>query len=672
MRHRKIVWGWRGICLPTSALAIVLGPLLVWAQETSTPDDAIEELLVVGRQLEETIPLDLREYGNRVEVITAAEIELAGFNDLSQLLQMKVPGLYLAPKNGAFDYMNCSLQGSRCQDVLWLIDGVRINNRLYNSTSPLDTVPAHIVERVEVLYGGQGIFYGTQSVAGVVNVVTKSFSQKPVGSISIGADENDALHVNFDYRTSIGAHKFVVYASKDDADGFQPFATQEYQPSGTDRQRSYDVFTAGIKYSYSFSDNSRLTFHYHRTDNEVDWAAPANRARSFNERIEDLATVKWDYSLSEDVEIFVKGYYHNWDSHWTQINNELDANGQLTGNRVVVSDREFWGYEDYGVTAMARIISDHGFNYVVGYERQSFSGQDQVLLIGDQTEHTNAAFAQIRTNADLMEKTRVALGVRHNRPSGEGNVTVWNLSGQHDFNDGLYARATVGTSFRFPDAWQLYGNDPCCTLGNPDLEGEKSTNYNLAAGGRVKSTIPVSWEVILFTREVEDLIGSANGVRVNSDSIVDFDGWEVTLGLELTDAIRATFDYTSTDASAAGSSEQITDIPESIVKVSLSFLPRARPYEVDISLLHVADIYDSVSGGIGRVEHGNYTVLDLGGAYYLGDDRSHRLSVRLENAMDEDYAASLGRAFMDSDGSPYAYRNLGTPRTVKVAYTYRF
>ena len=100
-------------------------------------DVAIEEELIVIGILEETIPLQLSKYGNRIKIITADEIELGGFNDLSQSLQMLVPGLYVAPKNGAFDYMNCSLQGSRCQDILWLIDGVRINNRLYNSTSPL-------------------------------------------------------------------------------------------------------------------------------------------------------------------------------------------------------------------------------------------------------------------------------------------------------------------------------------------------------------------------------------------------------------------------------------------------------------------------------------------------------------------------------------------------------
>jgi vitamin B12 transporter len=658
--------------LLTAVLAIVLSPEIVGAQEGSDVDKAIEEMIVVGNQMEETIPLDLREYGNRVQVISAEEIELAGFNDLSQLLQMKVPGLYLAPKNGAFDYMSCSLQGSRCQDVLWLIDGVRINNRLYNSTSPLDTVPAHIVERVEVLYGGQGIFYGTQSVAGVVNVVTKAFGRGPAGSVSIGADENDAVHVNFDYRTSIGDHNFVVYASKDNADGFQPFAAQDYQASGTDRARGYDVFTVGMKYAYRFNDRSHVTFHYHLTENEVDWAAPANRASSFNERSEDLVTVKWEYTVSENVELFVKGYFHDWDSHWTQIDNELDINGQLTGNQVVISDREYWGYEDYGVTAMARIGSDYGLDYVAGYEHQRFSGSDQVLLIADQTEHVNAAFVQVRTNADLMEKTRIALGARHNQPSGEGHVTVWNLSGQHDFNPSLYTRATVGTSFRFPDAWQLYGNDPCCTLGNPDLEGEQSTNYNVAIGGQTEMTFPVSWELIWFTREVDGLIGSANGIRINSDAVVDFDGWEFTVGLTLTDSISATIDYTSTDATAAGSAEQIVDIPESTLKASFSYLPRDLPYEIDMSLVHIGDIYDSVSGGIGRVEHGNYTVFDIGGAYYPGESRSHRLSLRLENVFDENYASSLGRAFADSDGSSYAYRNLGTPRTVKVAYTYRF
>ena len=146
----------RVLALLAAASWLAAAALAEETREAEEPD-FVEEVIVWGDRVEETIPLDLRQFGNRVEVITAEELQRGGFNDVAQGLQMKVPGLYLSPKNGAFDYVGCSLQGSRCQDILWLIDGVRINNRLYNSTSPLDTVPAHMVERIEVLYGGQGI-----------------------------------------------------------------------------------------------------------------------------------------------------------------------------------------------------------------------------------------------------------------------------------------------------------------------------------------------------------------------------------------------------------------------------------------------------------------------------------------------------------------------------------
>ncbi len=630
-----------------------------------------EELIVVG-SLEETLPLQLSQYGNRIEVITAEQIDLAGFNDLSQSLQMLVPGLYLAPKNGAFDYMNCSLQGSRCQDILWLIDGVRINNRLYNTTSPLDTVPAHMVERVEVLYGGQGIFYGTQSVGGVVNVVTKAFANETGGAVSMGFDENDGSHFSGDIRGSSGPHQFVFYASYDDADGFRPFSTDDYQPSGTDRDRGYQIATVGAKYRVDLNAASVLSLMYHRTDNEVEWASPANRARSFNEREEDLLTLKLDHELSDNIKFLLKAYYHDWDSLWTRLDNELDGSGQLTGNVVIVSDEEYWGYEDYGLTAITELAGAHGFDYSMGFDHQRYSGKDDVLLIADDTEDVSAFFAQVRTNSDLLENTRLALGVRYNKPSGEGDVTVWNLSGQHYLTGNLYLRGTLGTSFRSPDAWQLYGNDPCCTQGNPDLEGEDSENANVALGGRFDLAQGLNWEVIAFKRRVDNLIGSSNGIRINSDTEIDFDGFEVSLALQASESLSIGVDYTDTNAEAENSSDQITDIPKSIVKLNLLYQSSEVPFEFSGAMTRIGDLYDSVSGGIGRVEHGGYTVVDLGAAYYFGNDRRHRLNVRLENALDENYGSSLGRAFRDLDGSSYAYTNLGTPRTWHVSYSYRF
>jgi len=76
--------------------------------------------------------------------VIGAQIENGGYHDGAQVRQSLVPGLYLIPRGGAFDHVSASFQGSRTNEILWLVDGVRISNRLYNGVTPLDTLPAHI------------------------------------------------------------------------------------------------------------------------------------------------------------------------------------------------------------------------------------------------------------------------------------------------------------------------------------------------------------------------------------------------------------------------------------------------------------------------------------------------------------------------------------------------
>ncbi len=50
---------------------------------------------------------------------------------------------------------------------------------------------------------------------------------------------------------------------------------------------------------------------------------------------------------------------------------------------------------------------------------------------------------------------------------------------------------------------------------------------------------------------------------------------------------------------------------------------------------HVGDVRTTI--GPDLVSYGNYTVVDLGGRYYFDDAKHHRVGVRLENALDEEY-----------------------------------
>ena len=468
--------------------AIIYAAVALSAAATLNPAQAqiassLDEVVVTAKSLEEDLPQQLSRYGTRVDTISAAKIQNGGYLDVAGALQALAPGLYISPKSGPFDYVQISLQGSRTEDVLWLVDGVRINNRLYAGTTPLDTLPASMIERIEILNGGQALFYGTQAVAGAINVVTRSFSDQPGGNFSVGYDTNQAKQLSGFFRDAVGKNQFVVYASHDEAPGIQPFPDEDFQPSGTDRRRFYKVTTVGGKYAYNFEDDLAISAAYQHTNANLDFAQAMLTAIAYNQRDENLLSAKLDYAPSDEFKLYLKNYYHWWYSHYTEFDNVIGSPGTLT----TIDDHDFWGFKDYGVNLLTQIAVNPGFEYLAGYDFQNYTGRDAVLVIQQQTEHVNAIFGQIRTTPDLIPKAHLAAGLRYNIPSIGESALVWNGSGQYDFSGSLFMRANLGTTFRLPTAEELFANDPNDERGNPNLKPETSTNANVSSAALAPS-----------------------------------------------------------------------------------------------------------------------------------------------------------------------------------------
>ncbi|WP_296455622.1 TonB-dependent receptor [Phenylobacterium sp.] len=630
----------------------------------------VDELVVTGARLEETLPQELSRYGSDLEVVTPAVLRDNIYVDVGQALQMQTPGLFLAPRNGPFSYADISLQGSRTGDVLWLVDGVRINNRLYTSTSPADTLPASMVERIEVLKGGQSLFYGTQAAAGVINVVTRPYADALGGTFTIGGHTNDGVHADLMVRGPAGPAKFVAWVSKDEADGYRVFDV--YQPSATLRKRGYDVVSFGGKLGIDLSERLALNLYYQHTDAHLDYPNPRLTRLSFNDRDEEIGSVSLDWNASERVQLSVKGYYHDWDSVYSTVNN-VPGNPAAPG--VIIDDLTYWGYEDYGVSVLAKLNLHRGFEYQLGYDYQNFNGRDDVLLIAQQTEKVQAFVAQVRTTDDLIANAYLAAGVRFNR-TDETDKAVWNVSGHWDVTPAIYLEGMVGTSFILPSAEQLFGIDPCCAVGNPDLKPEQSLNGNLAVGGEVDR---FTWRVTGFARKIDDLIvddydqpGFPDGIYVNTAGKVRSRGVEAQATARIADgwSTRGSFAYTRTRAAGAG--RQFDRIPKAQAKGSIVYEPADRPFGASASVLWTGDVRQQVTG-FGRVNYGNYVVVDLAAHVYVDPaTRRHRLTARLENAFDEDYATRVNSAVIDLSTQRFLYRFRGVPRTLNLSYAYSF
>ncbi len=678
-----------GACL----LALCIGAPSVLAQG---PTDNGDRVVIVGVTIEETLPQELEKYGSDLEVVTSEEIRNQVYVDAQQALQMKVPGLFVATRGGPFSYMDISLQGSRTQDMLLLVDGVRINNRLY-STTMSDTLPASMIERIEVLKGGQGLHYGTQSAAGVINFVTRGYTDDFNGLVNVGADTNDGRHIDGYVRGQAGPGNYVLFASHDKGDGFETYDT--FAPSTTDRNRSYDVLNYGGKYRLELGDRIAIDARYQHTDASVDNTNPRLIAYSVNERDEDIASIGVDIKAADWAQVLVKGYWHDWDSTYTTIRNQLSNSGAGQGiaGQVTTDLNTFWGFEDQGINALAKLTPGGPFEYLIGYDFQQYSGKDDVLLIAEREEDVHAVYGQIRSTDDFIENGSFAVGARHSEGTGS-SLTVWNASARYHFSPWLYAQGNVGTSFLLPTAEQLYAIDPFSTLGNANLEAEEAENLNIGFGGDIDAGPALSWQATYFTRDISNRIQFEDcgdgtdtatdcttlyprldpsffneGFYRNLPGTVEARGFELSGAADFRNGFTAGASYTDTGSSIEGGA-QLPRLPRILAKVGGSYV--AGQWGADLSALWVGELQSTrLAGGVGVVDYGNYMVVDLAAHVFIDADQKHKLTARLENALDEEYRTSVGRSAPSTgfDTSPaFVFGFRGVPQTLRVSYSYAF
>lgn len=142
------------------------------------------------------------ETAQPVLVVSRAQIEKSGKTSIGELLQSLSevgPALTTAINNGGNGSTNISLRNLGAARTLVLLNGRRWVQGI-NGTVDLNTIPTGIVENIEVLKDGASAVYGSDAIAGVVNVITrKDFDGARLGAFYGQSSEGDGTRYSSDF-----------------------------------------------------------------------------------------------------------------------------------------------------------------------------------------------------------------------------------------------------------------------------------------------------------------------------------------------------------------------------------------------------------------------------------------------------------------------------------------
>lgn len=240
-----------------STAVLLLGTILVAAQEQEEKGKQIEDIVIVGNRnvkrtkLETPVPVD---------VINIDKIQRSSPQMTAQdLLNYVVPSfnsVRQSASDGTEHIDPVSLRGMGPDQVLVLLNGkrrhttslVNYQNTVGNGSvgTDLSTIPIIAIEKIEVLRDGAAAQYGSDAIAGVINIILK---KNAGASASLtyglsGRNDGDTYQAGVNYGTSLGKN-----------DGFINLSLQLSHRGKTTRTQNHDLDIFGKNFAYEFADN---------------------------------------------------------------------------------------------------------------------------------------------------------------------------------------------------------------------------------------------------------------------------------------------------------------------------------------------------------------------------------------------------------------------------------
>lgn len=621
--------------------ALPLFPPTLSAQDARTAQDPpLRHEVVVSATRIET---PAKEVASSVTVLTRREIDRAGRTSVLDVIQDGL-GVAAVRAGGPGAAASAFLRGANSEHVLVLLDGVALNDPMNPSRSyDLSHLTLDNVERIEILRGPQSTLYGSDALAGVINIVSRRGEGRPAVALEASGGSYGSWRGAAAVSGGAGRLSYSFGLSRYQTAGLSAAST-EY--AGNSEADGYRNATLSGQLGWAFSPTAEAAI--------VVRAVEARTAiDGFGGPYGDDPNSLQDY---RSLLLSARGRALLLGGRW-EIKAAASHLGSGRDNDNPVDDLHPADSEIGTFRSRLAKLDVQNNIFLSGSQTLTFGG-DWQRESGESSYFSESAWGPYESAFPGRRAERVGLfaqdqirigglffataGLRLDDHSRTGTALTWRVAPALAVEaTGTRLKATVGTGFKSPSLYQLYAPGTAWgAIGNEGLRPERSTGWD---AGIEQEWAEGRWQAGLtrFRSDFRDLIDYDYALGYVNIGRARTQGWEAFLRLRPSPAADIRLSYTRMDARDLDDGTALPRRPRDKASVEAFWRPFPR-WEARLAAAFIGDRPDRdyASAGYPAVTLRDYFLADADIAYQAGPRT--RVFVRIDNLLDERYETVFG------------------------------
>nr|MDP2191358.1 TonB-dependent receptor [Rhodoferax sp.] len=402
-----------------------------------------------------------------VTILDRAAIERSGATGLADVLA-RVPGIAMARNGGPGTSTSVYVRGAESRFTAVFIDGVRVDSQSTGGAT-WNAIPLSRIDRIEVVRGPATAIYGSDAIAGVIQIFTRKGEAGFSPSIEVGVGTHGTKKLDLALSGAQGAVDYALGLTRETSTGFNA------QPTANPDNDGYRSTSVSARLGWQINPAHRLEASLLTNDLNAQY---------------DGFTSGQDDRGQHDVQTFGLNWSARWtDAYTTRISVSQGDDRYETSPSVYLTDTSVTSYlwqNEYRA-------GPHLLTAALERREDQLNNASTTPVITDRSQNALALGYGYTGGQHTLQ-----LNARHDKDSEFGGNATGSAAYAFAFMPNWRVTAAAGTAFRAPTLFQRFS-----IYGVPTLKPESARNKELGVKYVAQGE---SFSAAAYRNNVTDLI----------------------------------------------------------------------------------------------------------------------------------------------------------------------